>query len=70
VSVVRPVAGVARFAARVVDPGVIDGVANGAATAVAVLGGMWRRAQTGNLQHYALSLLAGAAVLLVYYVVR
>jgi NADH-quinone oxidoreductase subunit L len=70
VSVVRPVAGVARFAARVVDPGVIDGVANGAATAVAVLGGMWRRAQTGNVQHYALSLLAGAAVLLVYYAVE
>ncbi len=68
-TVVRPVAGIARFAARVVDPGVIDGMANGAATVVAVLGGMWRRAQTGNVQHYALSFLVGAAAILLYYAV-
>jgi NADH-quinone oxidoreductase subunit L len=66
--VVHPFARLATFAARIVDPGIIDGAVNGTATLVAVLGGVWRRVQTGNVQHYALSFLVGAAALVLYYV--
>ena len=34
-----------------------------------VLGGIWRRAQTGNVQHYALSFLFGAVAIIAYYAV-
>ena len=43
---------------------------NGAGTLVAATSGLWRRVQTGNLQHYALSFLVGALVLVGYYVTR
>jgi NADH-quinone oxidoreductase subunit L len=68
--VVRPVAGAAGWAAHVFDPGVVDGLANGAADAVAAVGGLWRRAQSGNVQHYALSFLLGALAIVGYYAVR
>jgi NADH-quinone oxidoreductase subunit L len=64
---VRPVARVADFAARVFDPGVVDGLVNGAARAAGALGSGWGRLQTGNVQHYALSLLLGAAAIVMYY---
>jgi NADH-quinone oxidoreductase subunit L len=56
--------------ARRIDPQVIDGAANGAGLLVATMSGLWRRLQTGNVQHYALSFLVGALVLLGYYVGR
>jgi NADH-quinone oxidoreductase subunit L len=67
--VVRPLARVATFAARVVDPGIIDGAVNGAASLTMTVGSLWRRMQTGNVQHYALSLLLGAVAIVVYYTV-
>ncbi len=39
---------------------------NGAGHAVSATSGAWRRLQTGNVQHYALSFLAGALALLGY----
>jgi NADH-quinone oxidoreductase subunit L len=68
--VVRPLFAVADAAARFFDPHVVDGAVNGTAALVARWSDAWRRLQTGNLQHYALSFLAGALVLLGYYVVR
>jgi NADH-quinone oxidoreductase subunit L len=68
--VVRPVFALANFGARVFDPDVVDGTVNGAATFVGALSAVWRRLQTGNLQHYALSFLVGALALLGYYVTR
>src|SRR5262249_34984056 len=68
--VVRPVFALADFGARIFDPGVIDGAANGIAALVGGLSSAWRRLQTGNLQHYALSFLVGALALLGYYVSR
>ena len=53
-----------------IDPGVIDGAANGVGLLVAATGGAGRRLQTGNVQHYALSFLLGALVLLGYWVIR
>jgi NADH-quinone oxidoreductase subunit L len=67
--IVRPVAALAGFAARVLDPQVIDACVNGLARLAAALGGGWRRLQTGNVQHYALSLLLGAAAIVLYYAV-
>jgi NADH-quinone oxidoreductase subunit L len=67
-AIVRPVFWAADVAARQLDPDVIDGVANGAGALVVRTSALWRRAQTGNVQHYALSFLAGAIALLGYYV--
>jgi len=69
-TVVRGVFDLADLGAHRIDPDVIDGAANGAATLVSTLSGLWRRLQTGNVQHYALSFLLGALVLLGYYVTR
>ncbi len=68
--VVRPLFALAGFFARLVDPRIIDGAAGGAALFVAATAGVWRRAQTGNVQHYALSFLVGALLLLGYYTAR
>jgi len=65
--VVGPLFALARFFAGFLDPRIIDGVANGAAVFVGATAGLWRRAQTGNVQHYALSFLVGALVLLGWY---
>jgi NADH-quinone oxidoreductase subunit L len=70
VLVVRPLFALARVCAGLIDPRLIDGAANGAALLVAATAGVWRRAQTGNVQHYALSFLVGALVLLGWYAGR
>jgi NADH-quinone oxidoreductase subunit L len=69
-TVVRGVFGVADLSAHRIDPGIIDGAVNGAALLVAATSGAWRRLQSGNVQHYALSFLVGALVLLGYWVMR
>jgi hypothetical protein len=43
---------------------------NGLAGAVGANGSLWRRAQTGNVQHYALAFLGGVVLVLAYYVMR
>jgi len=43
---------------------------NGTGMLVAATSGVWRRLQTGNVQHYALFFLLGALALLGYYVGR
>ena len=69
-AVVRPVFAAAEFGAREVDPKVIDGAVNGVGALAATASDVWRRLQTGNVQHYALSFLVGALVLLGYYASR
>jgi len=49
---------------------VIDGAVNGAAAFVAANSRICRRWQTGNVQHYALSLFAGAICILGYFLWR
>ncbi len=68
--VVRPIFSLASFSAREIDQALIDGLVNGAGTLVASTSTRWRRLQTGNVQHYALSFLVGALLLLGYYVTR
>jgi len=69
-TVVRPVFALADVSAMRIDPQLIDGAVNGAARVVSATSGAWRRFQTGNVQHYALSFLAGALALLGYWVTR
>jgi NADH-quinone oxidoreductase subunit L len=68
--VVRPYVRLSNVLWRVVDQAVIDGVVNGAATAVTANGQLWRYVQDGNVQHYALVFLGGAVALVSYYLVR
>jgi NADH-quinone oxidoreductase subunit L len=67
---VRSTVAVSTFFWRAVDGEVIDGVVNGTASVVNANGGLWRRLQTGNVQHYAISMLLGAVVILGYYALR
>ena len=68
--VVRPLFALAEVGAGFIDPRVIDGGVNGAGALVVATSSLWRRLQTGNVQHYALSFLVGALVLLGYYASR
>jgi NADH-quinone oxidoreductase subunit L len=54
---------VARTLWRGVDVGFIDAIANGVGSSAQALGESWRRWATGNVQHYALSLLIGVLLL-------
>jgi NADH-quinone oxidoreductase subunit L len=67
--VVGPLFGLAALAARGIDP-LIDGIATSPAAATRATSAAWRRLQTGNVQHYAFSFLAGALLLVGWYVLR
>jgi len=61
---VRIIKGAARLLATVVDRLIIDGAVNGLALASMTLGKISCRIQTGELRHYAVSLITGAFALL------
>jgi NADH-quinone oxidoreductase subunit L len=65
----RPLLAMCDAAAWVVDKMLIEGVVNGVGAFVVSTSGAWRRLQTGNVQHYALSFLVGALALVTYYLV-
>jgi NADH-quinone oxidoreductase subunit L len=52
---------------RAIDTYVIDGAAEGAGLAVQTSGQVARRAETGNVQHYAFVYLLGALGIVGYY---
>ncbi|MBR56720.1 MAG: NADH-quinone oxidoreductase subunit L [Myxococcales bacterium] len=61
----RPFRGFARFCHRVIDAILIDGViVTGTARVVAGFGAVFRRIQTGDVQHYALLIVLGMTTLL------
>jgi NADH-quinone oxidoreductase subunit L len=60
----------ANFTAYKVDKGFIDGAVNGVAHLAQGTGRMLRKLQTGYVRNYALGLVGGAAVLLLYVAVR
>jgi NADH-quinone oxidoreductase subunit L len=62
--IVRPLFALADLGARVIDPALIDGAANGAARVVRRSGDRLRRLESGNVRHYAAALLLGALGLL------
>jgi len=55
---------------RFVDATLIDGIVNGVAAVIASQSAVWRRLQTGNVQHYALTFLAGVIVIVGYFLWR
>ncbi len=61
---VRPLKACARFFAAVVDTRVIDGAVNGLGSLSMALGRIAAGLQTGELRHYAVSLIAGAFALI------
>ena len=61
---VRPLKAGARFFAAVVDARVIDGAVNGLGGLSMALGRLTAGLQTGQLRHYAVSLIAGAFALI------
>lgn len=69
-AVVRPLHGLAEMLWRVIDVSVIDGAVNGAGRFFTWASTGIRRIQTGYVHHYALSVLAGACVLLMYVIFK
>jgi NADH-quinone oxidoreductase subunit L len=69
-TVVRPYVALSGLLWKVVDQELIDGFVNGLAGMIVSNGLLWRRAQTGNVQHYALAFLGGVVLVLAYYVLR
>ena len=67
---VRPTLAISTWLWRVFDAGFVDGLVNGTAEAVGANSSLWRRLQTGNVQHYAVSMLLGALAILGYYAWR
>jgi NADH-quinone oxidoreductase subunit L len=65
--IVRPFTAGSGWLARVFDPAVIDGVVNGVAKLTSGFSFIWREAQTGNIQHYLIGVLAGTLALLFHY---
>jgi NADH-quinone oxidoreductase subunit L len=61
---VRPLKACARLFAAVIDPRVIDGAVNGMGSLSMALGRFTAGLQTGELRHYAVSLIAGAFALI------
>jgi NADH-quinone oxidoreductase subunit L len=66
--VVRPFTALSGWLARVFDPGVIDGIANGIADAARRSSVLWQGLQTGNVQQYLVGFLVGTLALLGYYI--
>ena len=52
---------------RIVDNGVIDGIVNGVASIIQIIGGTLRRLQTGIVQAYIVSMVFGIVLFLAYY---
>jgi NADH-quinone oxidoreductase subunit L len=68
--IVEPLKKLANWLAWVLDVRVIDGAVNGLASVVAWCGRQLRTVQSGFVRGYALSILGGAVILLVYILLR
>ncbi len=66
-AIVKPLWALSAWLARAVE-GVIDGAVNGVGSVSLALGGGARRLQSGQIPAYALSILVGVVVLVVYFV--
>jgi len=68
--IVRPLYALSVVLARVVDLGGIDGIVNGIGRLVMAWGAGLRRVQSGYVVNYALTMLAGAVVVIAFLLVR
>ncbi|MEK7700788.1 MAG: proton-conducting transporter membrane subunit, partial [candidate division NC10 bacterium] len=69
-AIVRPLFSLSVFLARAFDLGVIDGLVNGLGRAVVAWAAGMRRLQTGFIVNYALTMLAGAVLVLAFLLSR
>ena len=69
-AIVRPLYALSVLLANAFDLGVIDGAVNGLGRAVAWWSASLRRLQTGYVVNYALTMLAGAVIFVVYFLSR
>ena len=69
-AIVEPLSALSRFAANVVDAGVIDGIVNGVGRLVVAGAAGLRRVQTGYIVNYALTMVAGAVLILAFLLAR
>jgi NADH-quinone oxidoreductase subunit L len=67
VAVVRPLRALGDLLAGAVEAGIIDGAVNGLARLAGLAGEGLRRLQSGLVRHYALAMLAGAVLVLLYF---
>ncbi len=66
----RPAQAIARFSAVIVEGVVIDGAVNGTAKLVKLTGDRLRRVQTGYVRNYALGIVLGSILILVFLLSR
>jgi NADH-quinone oxidoreductase subunit L len=69
-AIVRTIVALSGWLWRFFDVRVVDGIVNGTARNIAGSSRSWRRLQTGDVQHYALSFLFGALLIVGYYALR
>jgi NADH-quinone oxidoreductase subunit L len=65
-----PVTAFANFLSRGVDHDVVDGAVNGIGTGFREIGGGLRRVQTGLVRNYALGIVLGAVLLMIWFATR
>ncbi len=66
--IVQPIKNASHFLLwKLFDTGIIDGIVNGVAALIRVMGGMFRRLQTGVVQAYIVSMVIGIVLFLAYY---
>ena len=56
------------FLWKVFDVKLVDGIVNGTATLIAAMGGQLRRVQSGVVQNYAVVMLTGIVMIIIYMV--
>ncbi len=66
--IVQPIKNASHFLLwKLFDVGIIDGIVNGVAALIRVIGGLFRRLQTGVVQAYILSMVIGIVLFLAYF---
>ncbi len=66
--IVQPIKNASHFLLwKLFDTGVIDGIVNGVASLIRLIGGILRRLQTGLVQAYIVSMVVGIVLFLAYY---
>ncbi len=69
-AIVGPLYALSVFCARIIDAGIIDGLVNLAGRVVVLFAAGFRRLQTGYIVNYALTMLAGAVLVIVFLLTR
>lgn len=67
---IRPLLWIGRRAARLLEGEVLDGGSRGVAWLLSRTSGLLRRLQTGYMRNYALAILLGVVLIILYYAVR